>query len=443
MAKKKSSSIGKVQLSEELKGISSGYGIIDMVSGVPGVLFPRATIVELYGMKSSSKTTLLLETIAFNQMINSNFKVYYADFEKMIRNQAGYLSMLGVDISSDNFEVGEFDTMEDGCDKILDVVRNEHFDLLVVDTVAAMRPKAELEKGFAQSKQIGIKGKLMSELLRNMMADMPKDGPAVVFINQMYKDIQSISFVQQYNTPSSDALAFYAGIRIEVKEKEKLKSKKVNPYTFEEMEIPIGSTVEIKTTKNKVGVPFLKSKYAITYGEGIDIAMSAVAAAQRSGAIWNKGNSKSSFVYLDAHGKEQSAVGIPRLLTKLKNNVDDLVAVGSRINDLWAKDMKYLKQRLERKQINSVFQDQEASEVLDLSEEDLTGEVEGTQEVQEDGEPLSLDDALVVDKEEISSEDSVESVTENTVTPEVGETVEQDIGKSSSSKKKISLHLNS
>lgn len=415
----KSSEVTGIELGHEVEGLSCGYGVIDMVSGVPHVLFPRATIVELFGLKSSSKTTLILATIAFNQMINPNFKVYYADFEKMLRKQSDYIQSLGVDIESENFTVGDFSTMEEGCDAILDIIRNDNYDLIVVDTVAAMRPAAELEKGFAQSKQIGLKGKLMSEFLRNIMADIPEDGPAVVFINQMYKDIQNSSFVQLYNTPSSAALAFYAGIRIEVRESTKLKDKRINPYTFEEVDVPVGSTINIRTLKNKVGTPYLSSNYVITFGRGIDISYSIIAAAIKSGIITNKGNSKSSFLYPKSDGTEGSANGMSKLNEKLISNLDDLVHIASSINDLWKYDAQFIKQIEERKTCM-------AQTPFDYYE---TG----------DGESLSLDGSGEMPEEPEDVEDSSESEEEES-SDGVGEkTLESAFG----GKKPLQLHIKS
>lgn len=394
MAKKGSGTEG-ITLTTEVAGFSCGYGLIDFISGVPGMLFPKATIIELYGNKSSSKTTLVLETIAFNQLINKNFRVLYADFEKMIRNQGKYLVQLGVDISDPSkFAIIQPETMEDGVKSIEDAVRNDHFDMIVVDTVAAMRPKVELEKGFAENKQMGVRAKLMSEFLRNLMADMPEDGPAVVFINQQYKDINNSSFIQTYETPSSDALKFYAGIRIEVRESTKLKDKHINPYTLEETEIPYGSIIVAKTSKNKVGRPYLDTKYVITYGEGINIIPSLVNAAIKAGHIWNKGNSKSSFVFLNAKEQETSVVGMSRLISHFSSNIDDAVAVGGRINDLWAKDLKFLKDRLARKKAPDSFDD-----MYEVSEDS-----------EEEGEGLSLEDStedkISLNSDEVASEEA-------------------------------------
>lgn len=401
MARRGANTNEGIKLVDELEGYSTGYGLIDMISGVPGMLFPKATLVEVYGAKSSSKTTLVLETIAFNQMIDPNFRVLYADFEKMIRNQTSYLKKLGVDTETENFVCITPDTMEEGCAQILDYVRNDNFNMIVVDTVAAMRPKIELEKGFAENKQIGVRGKLMSEFLRNLMADLPEDGPAVVFINQMFQDISNTSFIPLNITPASKSLEYYAGIRIEVRESTKMKDKRINPYTLEESDIPYGSIIVIKTVKNKVGKPFLESKYMITYGKGIDIVPSVIAAAQRANVIRNKGKSKSSFLYTGADGTEKSAVGMSKLIAKFKENPDDLIAVGSAINELWAEDLKLYKQRLERKSLLEddldsmyVLEDEdEDGEALEIEENIPSPDFNG-EEAKVDVETLDLSSAL-------------------------------------------------
>lgn len=398
MARGKRSGDSGIDFSTEVQGLSCGYGVIDYISGVPNVLFPKSTIVEVFGQKSSSKTTLVLETIAFNQMINPNFRILYADFEKMLHNQTAYLRSLGVDVASENFVCISPETMEEGCKQILDYVRDDHFDMIVVDTIAAMRPKVELEKGFAENKQMGVKGKLMSEFLRNLMADLPADGPAVVFINQMYKDINNSSFIQMYNTPSSDALAFYAGIRIEVRESTKLKDKKVNPYTLEEDEIPVGSIIVIKTTKNKVGRPFLTSKYTITFGKGIDIIPTIVSAGIKFGAISNKGNSKSSFIVNTSSG-EKSIVGMSRLLKFFYENLDEAVYIGSKINELWAHDMSFLKDRLARK--------------ISQAQDDLY--MPGDEDVEDAGDSLDLEDSSNDGSIDINSESSRDEAEERSV----------------------------
>jgi protein RecA len=410
MPKRKKGSASGITLGSA-DGISTGWGLINFISGNPAFLFPFGSVTEVSGLKSASKTTLILETIAFNQMINPDFKVLYTDFEKMLLRQKDYLLQLGVDVDNPNFIVKTPDTMEDGMKIIHDAVRSdEDYDMIVVDSVAAMRPKRELEVGLMENKQMGLKAKAMSEFLRNLTADMPEDnpGPAVVFINQLYKDITAQnSFVQQYVTPSSDALAFYAAVRIEVRESTKVKEKKVNPFTFEETDSPIGSIVAIKTTKNKVGIPFQESKYMITYGIGIDVIPSIIAAAQRSGAIYMAGASKSAFRWIGADGTEQGANGVSALTRKLRENIDDLIAIGSKINDLWASDLKHLKARLERKRMSD--------NPLDMYEAS-----EGDSEDDEEGDALELGGGMVdLNKPSIIDPETTETDISAIVNPKV------------------------
>lgn len=363
--KRSNSSIESGVLTDSMDGFSSGYGMIDYISGVPGILFPRGTIVELFGLKSSSKTTIILETIAWNQLINPDFKVLYLDFERMLRKEFSYLNKLGIDTSPERFSCETPVTMEEGINSVLEKVRENSFDFIVIDTVAAMRPKVELEKGFANNKQMGVKGKLMAEFMRNLMADLSSDGPAVVFINQLYKDVNNSSFIQMYESPSSDSLKFFAGIRIEVRQSEKIKAKIENPYTFEIDERPVGNIISIKTEKNKVGMPYLKTKYMITYGYGIDIVPSFIAAAIRKGAIKTKGNSKSAFV-LDVNGEEKSITGVARLTKFLRENVDLMEKIATDLSPLWEQDIKNFKRRMEIKSAEGdiEFSDDEGEEAV-------------------------------------------------------------------------------
>ena len=333
---------------KQLTGYSCGYGLIDRVSGVPGVLFPNAVAVELYGQKSSGKTTLVLETIAYNQIINKKFKVLYMDYEKMLRAEIPYLNSLGIKVDDDHFIIkDDMVTAEEGMDYMLDVLQNERVDMIIVDTVAAMVPKAELENKMGESKQMGLRAKLMNEFLRKFFSLCPPDGPALIFLNQQYKDMNSISYVQTYHTPSSDGLAYYAGIRILVKEKTKIVKEIVDPYTLEKVKQPYGSLIEIKTEKNKVGRPFISSKYFLTYGTGINIIPSVVNAAIAAKVISK--NTTGTYVFENAQGEETKIRGEAKIYDYLAGNLDDLVCIGKKINPLWARDMEHLKERIEAK----------------------------------------------------------------------------------------------
>lgn len=352
----------------KLTGYSCGYGLIDRVSGVPGVLFPNAVAVELYGQKSSGKTTLVLETIAYNQLINPKFKVLYMDYEKMLRTEIPYLNSLGITVNDDRFIIkDDMITAEEGMDYMLDVLQQDHIDMIIVDTVAAMVPKAELENKMGESKQMGLRAKLMNEFLRKFFSLCPPDGPSLIFLNQQYKDMNSISYVQTYHTPSSDGLAYYAGIKIQVKEKQKLKRDIVDPYTFEKISQPYGSVIEIKTEKNKVGRPFVSSKYFISYGSGIDIIPSLVNAAVAAKVI--KAGTGGVHKFNNVNGEEVSVRGYANVLDYFAEHLDDLVSVGKQINPLWAKDMEHLKERLEAKHPlqDSMFENMYSSDDLDDS----------------------------------------------------------------------------
>ena len=353
----------------KLTGYSCGYGLIDRVSGVPGVLFPNAVAVELYGQKWAGKTTLVLETIAYNQLINKKFKVLYMDYEKMLRTEVPYLNSLGITVDDDHFIIkDDMMTAEEGMDFMLNCIQNDKFDMIVVDTVAAMVPKAELENKMGESKQMGLRAKLMNEFLRKFFSLCPPDGPALIFLNQQYKDMNSMTYVQTYHTPSSDGLAYYAGIKICVKEKSKLKRDIVDPYTFEKIAQPYGSVIEIKTEKNKVGRPFVSSKYFITYGAGIDIIPSLVNAAVAAKVI--KASTGGVHKFNDVNSQEVTVRGYANVLDYFAEHLDDLVNIGKQINPLWAKDMEHLKERIQAKHPlqDSMFENMYAVSDMDDSE---------------------------------------------------------------------------
>ncbi len=354
----------------KLTGYSCGYGLIDRISGVPGVLFPNGVAVELYGNKSSGKTTLVLETIAYNQLINPDFIVLYMDYEKMLRTEIPYLNSLGITVNDARFNIQEPVTAEEGMDYMCNAVANDDYDMIIVDTVAAMCPKAELDNKMGESKQMGLRAKLMNEFLRKFFALCPAEkGPALIFLNQQYKDMNSMSYVQTYHTPSSDGLAYYAGIKIKVKEAAKLKRDIVDPYTFEKIPQPYGSVIEITTEKNKVGRPFIKTKYCISYGIGIDIVPSIVNAAIAKKIIYCKGSSKAMHQFIDPDGKEVTINGYAKVLDYFHEHVDTLIFIGKQINDLWAKDMEHLKARLEAKHPlqDSMYEDKYSIDDVDDS----------------------------------------------------------------------------
>ena len=361
-----------------IKGYSCGYGLIDRVSGVPGVLFPNAVAVELYGLKSSGKTTLVLETIAYNQLINPNFKVLYMDYEKMLRSEIPYLNSLGITVSDDKFVIkDDMTTAEEGMDYMLVALQEDHFDMIIIDTIAAMCPRAEVENKVGDSKQMGLRAKLMNEFLRRFFAVCPPDGPALICLNQQYRDMNSMSYIQTYHTPSSDGLAYYAGMRILVKEKAKLKRNMTDPYTMEKIQQPYGSKIEIKTEKNKVGRPYIATNYYISYGRGINIVPSIVDAAVATKIISKSG---AYYAFTTSDGQEKKLQGDAKLYDYLEENLDDLVHIGKQINPLWARDMEHLKERLEAKHPlqDSMFEDMyEVSDTIDFIPAENTDLLDG------------------------------------------------------------------
>ena len=351
-----------VELLESVQGLSSGYGIIDMVSGVPGILFPRGAITELFGPKSSSKTTLVLETIAYNQKLyeqqGKTFKVLYVDYENAVDKQVPYMKRLGMYTDPEHLTVLVPTTMQEGCQLTSDELKKDIYDMIVTDTIAAMRPKEEVENKFGETKNRGLKAKLMSEFLRNLTADLGtlSNPPAVIFLNQQYQDISvQLQFGKLYDSPSSESLKFYAMLRLQLKEISKLKEKKENPYTFESMDVVTGSVVEITAIKNKIGTPYLSSRYSLTVGVGIDIIPSVVSACIKKGLISNKGASKSAFQMDAKYYPEQGGInGMSALLRLVRTNPKMALALMEDLSPVWAKEVPKYKLRAEIKDLNVI-----------------------------------------------------------------------------------------
>lgn len=269
----------------DIEGYSSGYPYLDYLTGIPGVLFPKGAVSEVMGLKSTSKSTLILETVAHYYRTGGTGKTLYVDFEKTVLKQLKYLNVLGVPTSNpDFFEYIQPNTMQEGGDHILKTLRAKpvksrkslgqlDYAFIIVDTVAAMRPAQEVENPFAETHQKGLKALLMSELLRNITADLMSDGPAVIFVNQIYEElsINKKAFMgKTYDSSSSNALKYYASFRLTLTLKSKIKGTSYNPLLFAKEETFVGSVIEAMTEKSKIGVPFRKVPYVVRYGYGID-----------------------------------------------------------------------------------------------------------------------------------------------------------------------------
>ncbi len=299
-------SLGDETARLNIEAIPTGSVSLDLAIGVGGV--PKGRIVEVYGPESSGKTTLALHIIAEAQ--KQGGKAAFIDAEHAL--DPVYAKNLGVDI--DDLLVSQPDTGEDALEICEMLVRSGAITVIVIDSVAALVPRAEIQGDMGDS-HVGLQARLMSQALRKLAGVVNKTNTCVIFINQLREKV-GVMFGNPETTTGGRALKFYSSVRLDVR---RIESIKVG-------EAVVGNRTRVKVVKNKVAPPFKTTEFDIMYGEGISKAGDVLDCAVEAGMIEKSGAWYSMSGERIGQGREnikQYLKDNPTILEQLEQNLKD------------------------------------------------------------------------------------------------------------------------
>ena len=308
--------------------IPSGSMSLDIAMGIGG--YPRGRIIEIYGPESSGKTTLALHAIAEAQ--KKGGAAAFIDAEHAF--DLNYAKKLGIQV--DSLVVSQPDYAEQALEIAENLVRSNAIDVLVIDSVAALVPRSEIEGEMGES-QMGVQARLMSQALRKLTAAVSKSKTCLIFINQLRSKIGLI-FGNPETTTGGNALKFYASIRIDIRKIASIKEK----------EVVIGNQVKVKVQKNKMFPPFREAVFDIIYGKGIDRLTDMINVAETDGIIVKSG---SWYAYND----EKLGQGIANAAKNLKDNPELMKEIVNKIKE----KHNLLKENEETKEENTALETEE------------------------------------------------------------------------------------
>ena len=288
----------------QMESISTGSISIDYALGIGGL--PRGRVVEIFGPESSGKTTLALQVIA--EAHRGGGMAAFVDAEHAL--DAQYAQKLGVDL--DNLLVSQPDNGEQALEIVEVLVRSNSVDVVVVDSVAALVPKAEIEGEMGEA-QMGLQARLMSQALRKLTGAVSKSNTTLIFINQLREKI-GVMFGNPETTTGGRALKFYASVRIDIRRIASIKDG----------DVVIGGRTRVKVVKNKVAPPFREAEFDVMYGEGIS----------RTGDLLDLGVEKRIIEKSGAwfaYGGERLGQGRENAKQFLKENPDIMRAIEDRV----------------------------------------------------------------------------------------------------------------